>query len=180
MAIDFDNYIYSHHTKQIYRLPMYPEAVNDAISAIYQTTTILARSAPIQSWTSSGPRSVRFSLLLHRDLDYEGLTEAQIEMGQTVGDINRLFEEYQSLSLPNYSSPMLVEPPMITVRLGKNIRITGIPDISLVNKLPINSDGIYQVGEFSFEIREIDPYDAVKVYSSYKNARGPDYGGRKY
>lgn len=172
MAIDYENYIISHHTETVYRIPMYPAEVNDALQAVFQSTAILARSAPLQSWASSGPRTLSFSLKVHRDLDYEGLTKEQIEQGTRVGDINKLMDEYQSLTLPNYINPMLVIPPKITVRLGKGLRITGVPTISLVHNLPIDNDGVYQIGVFQFEIKELTPYDAVEVQTTLHNARG--------
>ena len=171
--IDYSNYIIAHHLDdKVYRIPMYPTEVSDTLNSIYQETQIIARSAPLQSWISSGPRTLSFSIEVHRDLDYDGLTQEQINNGITLGDINKLIDEYQALTLPNYSSPMLVIPPKITIRIGTKLRITGIPDISYVNKLPVDKEGVYQAGVFTFSVKEIEPYEAKSVESSLHNARG--------
>ena len=163
--LKIDNYIIVHHLDdRVYQIPMYPEEVSDTMSTRYVQTEILARSAPLQSWSNAGPRTLGFSLKVHRDLD----DYVTAEHG-----INDLINDYQAFSLPNYSSPMLVIPPKITVSLGPSLRITGIPsNISYTNRLPIGENGEYMSGEFIFEIKELEPYDAESVASSYHNARG--------
>lgn len=166
MAIDLDNYIIAHHLNKIYRIPMYPSEVADTLDSTFIQSPILARSAPLQSWSGAGPRIVSFGLTVHRDLDWDDLGKNK------VGDIEALMKEYQALTLPNYSVPMLVVPPKITVRIGNGIRITGIPTIGYTNKGPLDEYGNYMSGEFSFEIKELEPYDALEVASSLYNARG--------
>ena len=70
-----DNYIYLYHVpnssgKQgtVIVMPSYADSVTDTMSVNYATETPLARSAPIYSFTSSGPRTVQVSFQLHRDM----------------------------------------------------------------------------------------------------------------
>lgn len=65
---NIDNYIYAYHLNQFLVLPIYPENISDSLQVQFSATTPLARSAPIYSYSSSGPRQVTFRLQLHRDL----------------------------------------------------------------------------------------------------------------
>lgn len=168
----YDNWIWCHHLTssdypdgRYYRLPLYPEQVSDSINSKFVSTEILARSAPLQSWVGAGPRVVRFTLKVHRDLDYNSL-------GEKVGDITEFMNEYQAATLPNYSTPMQVVPPKVTVKIGNGIRVTGIPNIDCTKLLPLDEKGEYMVAQFNFEITELEPTDAVEVASSLHNVRG--------
>lgn len=48
-------------------LPLYPEEVNEQISAKWTTQTILGRSSPIAAYANTDLKEVSFSLDLHRD-----------------------------------------------------------------------------------------------------------------
>ena len=70
-----DNYIYLYHVSNasgkqgtVIVMPSYADSVTDTMSVNYATETPLARSAPIYSFTSSGPRVVQVSFQLHRDM----------------------------------------------------------------------------------------------------------------
>lgn len=63
-----ENYIYLYHTNQFILLPTYPEQISDSLGVNFNSTSLLARSAPIFSYSNSGPRSLRISLHLHRDM----------------------------------------------------------------------------------------------------------------
>lgn len=175
--IPYENYIIAHHIMvddgtgrrgyKTYRIPQYPTDVSDTMDSKYVATEILARSAPIQSWANSGPRKVSFTLEVHRDMDWDGEYPNEVK----IGDIGELMDTYQALELPNYEDPMRVKPPLVTVNIGKGIRITGVPSISFTHKGTLDENGIYQQGEFSISIVEVDPYDAVSV-TSIKNNRG--------
>ena len=63
-----DNYIYFYHLNKFILIPLFPDGVQDAMGISFSSTTPLARSAPIQSFSSAGPRVVTFTLKLHRDM----------------------------------------------------------------------------------------------------------------
>jgi hypothetical protein len=68
MANLIENYLYMYHTDQFVVLPTYPESIQDSLSANFNSSNLLARSAPIFSYSSSGPRTIQVSLSLHRDM----------------------------------------------------------------------------------------------------------------
>lgn len=63
-----DNYIYIYNLKKFLYLPAYPDRITDAMSASFNTTSPLSRSAPIFSYSNSGPRTLVISLSLHREM----------------------------------------------------------------------------------------------------------------
>ena len=63
-----ENYIYLYHTDQFIVLPSFPESLQDSLDATFLPTTPLLRSAPIYSYSNSGPRTIQVSLQLFRDM----------------------------------------------------------------------------------------------------------------
>ena len=63
-----ENYIYLYHLDKFIVLPTYPETIQDTLSATFASTSALARSAPIFSYSYSGPRSMQISLSLQREM----------------------------------------------------------------------------------------------------------------
>jgi hypothetical protein len=170
------NYIYMYHVDKFLILPTYPENVQDHLSSNFGTTNPLARSAPIYSYVSSGPRTVQISLDLHRDMLY------QVNMGANnlftsesgldsldVDYVDDLVKELQAIALPVYSAgEKMVNPPMVAVRLGDDIYIKGVVQggISVTYGLPIiriGDENKYAKVSISFTVHEVDPYDAVTV-----------------
>jgi hypothetical protein len=65
-----ENYIYIYQLDKYVILPVWPNSVADSLGSTFSQTNILARTAPIQSYSYSGPRQIGFNLNLHRDLMY--------------------------------------------------------------------------------------------------------------
>ena len=63
-----DNYIYLYHTDTFLILPTYPENITDNSTATFATNNPLSRSAPIYSYSYSGPRSLQFDFQMHREM----------------------------------------------------------------------------------------------------------------
>lgn len=63
-----DNYIYMYHTKTWIIMPTYPETITDATGVTFSSSQPLSRSAPIYSYSYSGPRSITFTFNLNRDM----------------------------------------------------------------------------------------------------------------
>lgn len=62
------NYVYLYHTNTWIFIPSYPEQLQDNLSSTFSQTNILARTAPIFSYSNSGPRTVQIHLNLHREM----------------------------------------------------------------------------------------------------------------
>ena len=96
-----DNYIYLYHTDQFVILPTYPETVQDSLSSTFAHSNPLSRSAPIYSYSYSGPRSIQVNLKLHREMmtqiNYR-VSNLTVEIGDDY--IDTLIKQLQSIALP--------------------------------------------------------------------------------
>ena len=165
-----DNYIYLYHTNTVIVLPTYPETVTDSMSANFSTTTPLGRSAPIYSYSSSGPRTVGFSLNLHRDMmnaiNYQS-SNANIDIGDDY--VDTMIKQLQAAVVPKYSATeRMVNPPIVAVRLGDDIFCKGVVTgaLQITYGLPIieiNGKNKYAQCTVSFSVSEIQPYGADEI-----------------
>lgn len=185
-----DNYIYFYHLQKYIVLPLYVDSVSDTMQATWSPETPLGRSAPIQSYSGSGPRTVSFSFDLHRDLmqqinmNNSSISKDiidEVEQNEIVPGLDsNEGKDYVSLMLrylqtsvvPSYdAATKMVSPPIVAVRMGDDVYIKGVvADIKLEYKAPILRTGKYAVVSVSFSVQEIDPYDATDVakYGSYR------------
>ncbi len=168
-----DNYIYISHLDeefQFWRLPCTPETVSDSMSSTFAETSALGRSAPVFTYSKSGPRSVQIGLKLHRDMMNEvnaGTSNAELKLGEDY--VDNLIKALQSITVPKYNlSNKSVEPPLVALRLGNEIFIKGVVNgsIGLEYKLPILSNGKYAQVSLQLTILEVDPYDATTVFKN--------------
>lgn len=162
-----ENYIYLYHIDKFLLLPSYPESIQDSLSATFQSSPALARSAPIFSYSYSGPRSMQISLSLHRDMmtqiNYQN-SNLNLELGDDY--IDTLLKELQAIALPRYTSSIkMVNPPMIALRLGNEVYIKGVVNggITINYHGPILQNNKYACADISFTISEVDPYDADTI-----------------
>jgi hypothetical protein len=168
-----DNYIYISHLdedQQFWRLPCSPEQVTDSMTSTFSPTNALGRSAPVYTYSNSGPRTVQINLSLHRDMmDEINIGVSSAELGYGDDYVDNLIRALQSISVPKYNlSNKAVEPPLVALRLSNEVFIKGIVsgDIGLTYKLPIRSDGKYAQVELSLTVTEVDPYDASTVFKN--------------
>ena len=168
-----DNYLYLYHVDQFIILPEYADSVNDTSAVTYVSTTPLARSAPIYSYSNSGPRTVTVTFTFHREM----MKQINYENKSMITDdyVDTLIKQVQACTLPSYAVAVkMVNPPIVALRMGKDIFIKGVitGSIGLTYKTPILANGKYAVVELSLSIQEIDPYDAVDVMKtgSYRAA----------
>lgn len=166
-----DNYMYLYHTDTLIVLPTYPESITDSMQVSFQSTTPLSRSAPIFSYTSSGPRSVQLSFTLQREIMTQ-INWQQSNANVALGDdyVDTLIKQIRACVLPRYSaSEKLVDPPVVAVRFGSDIFVKGVISggLSIAYRTPIITDkqgnDKYSMVDLSFSIQEIDPYDAQSV-----------------
>lgn len=175
-----DNYLYISHLDNIdpedpdkfrfWRLPGGPETITDTMGSNFQSSSALGRSAPVFTYSNSGPRTVQIQLLLHRDMMDEvnvGVSSSKLGYGEDY--VDNLIKALQSIAVPKYTlTNKSVEPPLVALRLSNEVFIKGIVNeaISLTYKLPILSNGKYAQVELSFTITEVDPYDASTVFKN--------------
>lgn len=162
-----DNYLYLYHLDTFVVLPTYPESVTDTLSSTFAETNILSRSAPIYTYSYSGPRSIQFTFAFHRDMMTQinyGVSNIKLDIGDDY--VDTIIKQLQSIAIPKYNaSSSLVNPPMVAVRLGNEIFIKGIVNggVTVTYSLPILSNGKYAQVQVSFTVSEVDPYDAETV-----------------
>lgn len=161
-----DNYIYLYHTDTLIVVPAYSDSITDTIQANFSQSALLSRSAPIQSYSNSGPRSINVKFDLHRDMMTQinyGVSNANVTMDDDYVDI--MIREIQAICLPSYNTPeKMVNPPMVAVRLGNDIFIKGIvTSVGVTYNYPILRNGKYAMINISFGVTEVDPWDAETV-----------------
>lgn len=168
------NYIYFYHVEKFCLIPEYPDSINDSLSSTFAQTNALSRSAPVFSYSNSGPRQVTVNLKLHRDLMDDINTGVSNLKGDVVdfhGDdyIDTLIKYLQSVALPKYrnysTGQKSVIPPMVAVRFGDDIFIKGVvtSGIQVNYEKPILWNNKYAQVGLTFTISESDPYSADEV-----------------
>lgn len=165
-----DNYIYLYHIDQFIVIPTFPDSLNDQIGVTYNSSTPMARSAPIYSYSHSGPRSLQINLDLHRDMMHQinyQVSNATIATGDDY--VDTLIKLVQAAALPAYgASEKMVDPPMVAVRFGNDIFIKGVVtgSVGVTYQSPILANEKYAHVSVSFNIEEVDPYDAQTVLAA--------------
>lgn len=162
-----DNYIYLYHTDTWIALPCWPDNISDSMGAEFSTESPLARSAPIFSYSHSGPRSFTVNMTLHREM-FNDINYSTSNFKDTLNDdyVDVLIKNLQSAAVPNYSvAQKMVDPPMVAVRFGNDIFCKGIINgsINVTYSLPILKNDKYAVVAIGFTINEIDPYGAADI-----------------
>lgn len=165
-----DNYIYLYHVGEFIVIPTFPDSLNDQISVSYNSSTPMARSAPIYSYSHSGPRSLQINLDLHRDMMHQINYKVSNATVATDDDyVDTLIKLVQAAALPAYgASEKMVDPPMVAVRFGNDIFIKGVVtgSVGVTYQSPILANEKYAHVSVSFTVEEIDPYDAQTVLAA--------------
>lgn len=168
-----DNYLYISHLDeefQFWQLPCTPETISDSMASTFNETSALGRSAPVFTYSKSGPRTVQISLKFHRDMMdalNAGTSNVALKLGEDY--VDSLIKALQSIAVPRYNlSNKAVEPPLVALRLSQEVFIKGVVTsaIGLEYALPILSNGKYAQVSLSFTISEVDPYDATTVFQN--------------
>ena len=168
-----DNYIYISHLDkdfQFWKLPTWPDTISDSMASTFTPTNALGRTAPIYTFSNSGPRTVRISIPLHRDLmDEVNLGVSNSKLGEGEDYVDNLVRALQSIALPKYNlKNKAIEPPLVALRLSNEIFIKGVvtSGIGMDFTKPILSNGKYAKIDLTIEISEVDPYDATSVFKN--------------
>ena len=169
-----DNYIYISHLDedlQFWRLPASPDSIQDSMSSTFSPESVLGRSAPVYTYSNSGPRSVQITLKLHRDIMddiNEGYSNSEL---QGIGEdyVDNLIRALQAIALPKYNlNNKYVEPPLVAIRIENQLFIKGIVNggVTVTYQKPILYNGKYAIASVNFTVDEVDPYDATTVYKN--------------
>ncbi len=187
--LETGNYIYLYHLDEFIELPTYPESITDTLNSTFAQTNALARSAPVFTYSNSGPRTIAFQFTLHRDLldevNSNGVSNFSLEVGEDY--VDALIRKIQAIALPKYTvASKSVVPPMVAVRIGagEDIFIKGVVNggVTVGYSGPILSNGQYATVAISFSVSEIDPYDAETVaqLGSFRGITSAFKGGETY
>lgn len=163
-----DNYIYLYHTDTMIIVPTYPQSLSDSTAVRFSESTPLARSAPIYSFSGSGPRQISVALDLHRDMMNEINTNNSLSFTnkEDVDYVDILINEIEAAALPRYSGgDKMVIPPVVAVKFGADIFCKGVvtSGVTKTYNLPILKNNKYALVNISFTLSEIDPFDADSV-----------------
>ena len=180
-----DNYIYISHLGddgEYLIIPTTPDSIQDSMQSTFSEQNALSRSAPVWTYSNSGPREVQVALNLHRDM----MDDANIGVSNIIpedGDdyIDTFIKKLQAISVPKYNlSNKLVEPPMVAVRFGDELFIKGIVNgtINVTYSKPLLSNNKYAQVSIAFSVYETDPYDATTIAKN-GSFRGITRGMRK-
>jgi len=176
-----NNYIYISHLDeglQYWKLPSWPDQISDRMGSTFTQTTALGRTAPVYTFSHSGPRVVQISIPLHRDImdevnGLEGFNGQISDMNPALGKgedyVDNLINALRAIAVPKYNlNNKLVEPPLVALRISNEIFIKGIVsgEIGITFEKPILSNGKYAKVDLSLQISEVDPYDATSVYKN--------------
>lgn len=169
-----DCYLYISHLDeghQYWMLPGYPDSVTDTMQSSFQANSALGRSAPVYTYSQSGPRSINIKLTFHRDM-FEDINQFQHPNG-TDANGDDLAEQFihalQAIAVPKYNlSNKAIEPPLVAIRLGREVFIKGIVDggVTVTYSKPILVNEKYAIIDVSFTVYEVDPYDASSVFKN--------------
>ena len=162
-----DNYIYLYHTDTFIIIPAYPENFTDSITVNYNSETPLMRSAPIFSYSSSGPRTLDVEIPMHREMMQQiNYNVSNARVGLNDDYVDELIRQIQAAALPVYSSTSkMVDPPLVAIRFGNDIFCKGVVsgDVRVTYNVPVLQNGKYADVTLGFTIQEVDPYDAFTV-----------------
>lgn len=168
-----DNYLYISHLDEGYKfwvLPACPDSIQDSMQSQFTPTNALGRSAPVYTYSNSGPRSIAISLTFHRDImDDVNIGVSNSKLGTGEDYVDNLIRAIQSIAVPKYNiSNKAVEPPLVAVRFVDQIFIKGVvnSDISIAYNKPILSNNKYANVTIGFTITEVTPYDATTIFKN--------------
>ena len=166
-----DCYLYISHLDEGYQywtLPGYPEEVSDSMSANFSSSNALGRSAPVYTFSNSGPRTISISLEFHRDMfEEEGMTNVVPKKSEDKAE--SFIHAIQAIAVPKYNlSNKAIEPPLVAIRLGREVFIKGIVSgsVNVTYKKPILYNEKYAVIGINFTVSEVDPYDSTTVFEN--------------
>ena len=148
-----DCYIYISHLDEEYKywqLPGYPDQITDSMDSNFSPSTALGRSAPVYTFSSAGPRSINISLEFHRDMFDE--MPSNVVPKDDEDKSESFIHAIQAIAVPKYNlSNKAIEPPLVAIRLGKEVFIKGIGMSRKEKSLPPCGGGVRRAEGVSSE-----------------------------
>ncbi|AWD93029.1 hypothetical protein HSE3_gp077 [Bacillus phage vB_BceM-HSE3] len=141
--------VYNMNTGTKFEFPAMPDEISDNENAQFEDQAIAGRSAPIFNYSSSGPRSVSFSITLHDDYCKDGI----------LATVNK----FKALVYPSYRE--LIASPKCYIRIGDFIRcICVVESVDVTWKKPYRN-GIYIVADVNISLKEVAdvPYSTHEI-----------------
>ena len=141
------------------------------MSVDFSQTPVLSRSAPVFTYSYSGPRQVQINLDFHRDLMDEINADNPTASGETHFEdgedyLDSLLRNLQAIAVPKYNlDNKLVEPPLVAMRLSNEVFIKGVVSgaVNITYVKPVLANGKYSQARLAIQIYETQPYDATTV-----------------
>lgn len=168
-----EGYLYISHLDEgfkFWRLPVLPDAITDSMTSQFSETNALGRSAPVYTFSHSGPRTVQVDLKMRRDMmDDVNAGYSNVQLSDDEDYIENLIRALQSISVPKYNlNNRAIEPPLVAVRLANQIFVKGVvtSSIGLTYNKPLLYNNKYAEVTLSFTVAEVDPYDATTVFEN--------------
>lgn len=177
-----DNYIYISHldkswcdpelnaTPQFWIIPCYPDEISDTMNSTFNENSALGRTAPVMTYSRSGPRTVQISIVLHREIfDDMNVGISNAKKYETEDYLDALIRALQSIALPKYNlTNKAIEPPIVAFRLANEIFVRGVVTggIGMTFEKPILYNNRYAQARLSLAVTEVDPYDAETVFKN--------------
>ena len=183
-----DCYLYISHLDegyQYWQLPGYSDEVTDSMESKFTPTNALGRTAPVYTFSNSGPRTVSIKLTFHRDMFEELNGEPALRKNVADGEdqAEAFIHALQAIALPRYNlSNKAIEPPLVAIRLGREVFIKGVVSsgINVTYRKPILTNEKYAIIDVGFTVSEVDPYDSTTVFTNgsfrgyVSTMRGPE------
>lgn len=167
MAQEYNNYIYLMHLDEYLYIPEYPDSIPDSMQSQFQATNALSRTAPVFSYSYSGPRTVQVKLKIHRDmLDDLNISNSVFKLKDGEDYTDALIRKIQAIALPSYNATSSsIVPPMVALKMGNQLFIKGIVTgtLSVDYSKPILDNDKYAIADINFTIYEVEPFDAYSV-----------------
>lgn len=170
---EFRSYIINAATDTWIPLPIVPESLSKAVSAQWNDTTVIGRSAAYRSYTGTSNRTVNFTLKFHMDF-LEQLSNEDI-------DLTMIVNYLESLCYPEYTKSAL-KPPVCIIKIADLIKMRGTVDSVNINyQLPIKklvkgnykNKLMYSQCDVGIQFTEVP----IKAPKASGIASGTDYSG---
>ena len=151
--------IYSELASTSLDIPVYPEELQDSVSANYtQMPELIYQYEPWQLYQSSGPRIAPLTFVFHRDMWSGDASD---------GKANELIRFFEAMCYPEYTGS-IVNSDIATLYIKGQTFVRGIiTEVSKKWSGPLLRDGFYAVCELSVSITEVseNPLSASFVRS---------------
>ena len=139
--------IYSSLAQDFKDFPVYPEEIADSAKANYQTMPeMIYQYEPWMIYSSSGPRTVSYNFLFHRDM-WTG--------DHRDGKANELIRFCEANCYPEYNGSA-VNTSLVTLYMNGQVLIHGVlTDVSVNWEGPLGLDNFYLVCKLGLSITEV-------------------------